>query len=860
MLERDYNDVVRERDALLSRCTALEKTNTDQKVEHDSLLERSEKLEKNHNDVVLERDALSSRCTALEKTNGHIQDQLDSLIECSEGFRENYDNAVLKRDELSSRCTALEKVNARLQDRYHSLVKPDEILGKDNNVVRERWDALTKKNAGLQNQYDSLVMSNEALRKGFGNLMREKDALSTQCATLQKIIEESKGRSNTQCLRFLRLLIPDLQVPWSLQALDLQRQLHSAEGHLKSTQNDFWDLQSKFQALSKTHGEVNDAKKAIDENSKKQSEAITIHEKEHSELLEKFTVQGRELDEISQSLKKAQEDASSKEKHITEQNQVLSKLEGDLEMLKINQSKMEDKIKNQQLDVSKKNSEIKSTGKRVNELDNEISKLTEKLSQAQKPCEVHEKEISDLARDLAAATDAKTTAEEQLEDLMESYDKLQCEARPSIDDQERLKKNLEELGAEHGLLLKEAYKLADGLLVDPGADHCTTAANLKSTYFSLRKKPNKESSRPSAPDQNVIMEKFLGEDVGHNAGFAEGNSAGTDVGDIAGKDAKADDSSSTISVKLFGRSAARYMGAFGKGNKGRRRRNVPLRPTLRDQLKPVAPNMVKSPVDGTIRADAVRQDEPMKDSATQSELEDWHDAHEGNGTTDTVGPGTRNEPAKNQYSDSATQTQLVSQQDDVDASAQGHRKIDTAIQPEPAKRPYADSATQTDLVSTEENRTTDTAIQPESTRRPYADSATQTDLISAQGNEMTDTATQTETTKRPYADSATQTESLAPETKTNASADSRRGSGSMFLLLILLAFLVAFLFTFWYCRHLSQLRLEEALSRGGETTRRILASLRVGGGSGTAVPSWLWDDELIEVIPGKAWPNLCNGP
>ena len=81
----------------------------------------------------------------------------------------------------------------------------------------------------------------------------------------------------------------------------------------------------------------------------------------------------------------------------------------------------------------------------------------------------------------------------------------------------------------------------------------------------------------------------------------------------------------------------------------------------------------------------------------------------------------------------------------------------------------------------------------------------------------------------------------------------------MFLLLILLAFLVAILFAFWYFRHLSQIRLEETLGHGGEKARRILASLRVGGGSGTAVPGWLWDDELIHVPPGKAWPNLCKG-
>ena len=867
-------------------------------------------------------------------------------------------------------------------------------------------------------------------------------------------------------------------MPRSTNALDLKDQLSSIQTQLASTQDDLGVLQIKFQALTEAHREVNDAKKAIDEMSQKQSQTITIHEGKYSELLERFTTQGRELDEVSQSLKKAQEDASSKdenskkqsqaftlhekkyselhekfttqgrelakisqslqkaredasskdenskkqsqaftlnekdysellerftirgleldeiskslkkaqedasskEEHITEQNQALSKLDGDLEILRANRTKLEDRIKTQQVEVSKKTSEIDSKEKQVRGLKNENSKLTENLSQAQKPCEVHKKEIFDLAEELAVATKEKTDVEEQLEDLIGSFDELQCVVQPSRDDQERLKKSLEELAAEHGLLLSEAHKLVDGLLLDPGADHSIAAANLKRTFFSLREESTEASSQPSAPNHNVIMDKFLGQNVGHDAGVDVGNSVGNEVGGDAGNNAKVGDASSSMSLrtsssisrKIFGRPAAPYMRAFGKGNKrGRRRRIVPLGPTLRDQLRSVAPSMVSSPVDGSVRADDDWQNEPIEDSASQRELEDWQTAHEGNATIDTVesgaqtepannhyvdsatqtahkinvntstgpqqgsgsmldahegnatidtveseaqaepaknhyvdsatqtahkinvnastGPqqgsgsmldahegnatidpvesGAQTEPAKNPYADSATQTESTPQHADADAPTQGKGATDTTetgTQTGPAKHPYADSATQTDSVAQAE-----TGTQTEPAKDRYADSATQTDPVPqhidvkspAQANGTSDTAeatTQTQPTRRPYADSATQTESLAPKINVNASTGPRKGGPSMFLLLILLAILVATLFTFWYCRHLSQIRLEDVLSHGGEKTRRVLASLRAGGGSGTAVPSWLWDDGLIEVTSGKACPNLCK--
>ena len=74
-------------------------------------------------------------------------------------------------------------------------------------------------------------------------------------------------------------------------------------------------------------------------------------------------------------------------------------------------------------------------------------------------------------------------------------------------------------------------------------------------------------------------------------------------------------------------------------------------------------------------------------------------------------------------------------------------------------------------------------------------------------------------------------------------ASARKANIACLVLVLLLVFFgVSMLVTWW--------RKYELLSRGDNYARLAMLSLRAGGGTGTAWPSWLYDDELVEVAGG----------
>lgn len=67
-------------------------------------------------------------------------------------------------------------------------------------------------------------------------------------------------------------------------------------------------------------------------------------------------------------------------------------------------------------------------------------------------------------------------------------------------------------------------------------------------------------------------------------------------------------------------------------------------------------------------------------------------------------------------------------------------------------------------------------------------------------------------------------------------------NGLLWLLLLLLFFGVSLGVSWW--------RRTELLGRGDDLARLALISLRAGGGTGTAWPAWLYDDEVAEIVGG----------
>lgn len=639
------------------------------------------------------------------------------------------------------------------------------------------------------------------------------------------------------------------------------------------------------------------------EGYEKQSRDLAIREKEHSELLEEFTTQGNQLKETGQLLKKALEDASSKELHIDEQNGALSRLQEDIATLRNNRSKLEAKVKGlegQQVHAATENRSSQSKNKKLSD---KVGELTKDLSDAKDLVNGLQKQLADLA---AEKNTDESLPEKPLEDVSTQWDNLHSQVQPLLEDQGRLRKGLRNLQTKTGAMRTAARKLVDGLLRDPSADHSAAAANFKETFLKEESDSTETSSRQPITRHIVPTDTSSEKDLDTD-NESSSESSSMNLSFIAPPPIRSNvqhdhpdrtlrEQISSASPSMAADSPSASVQSFGMPDPQEQLEVADSRLRQRVGL-PSVPNEIEIELRAKLEKydilsrrknggkGLLRLSNPKKLMWDLESTVDDEQLPQVKAGTSTIDQGTQTSPDeqptpyKSGTSPMDQGTQTSPDDDQLPQVRAGMVTMDQGNQRSPDDDQLLRSGTGTSTMDQGTQTSPDEQPTPYRNGTSTMDQGTQTspddDQLprSGTGTLTMDQGLQTSPDEQPTQsrngkstmDQGTQTD---PDDKQfplpgsgPAFAPAAPQKGNWYIIwLILLAIMLATLCTFWYWNHLSHVRLQNLLSRGDDMTRLALLSVRAGGGTGTAVPTWLWDDELIQVIPGKCWRDPRNVP
>ena len=736
---------------------------------------------------------------ALETAHNELQDKVYGIKEAKtkaeEAKRVADEYCTRKSREYTILQTELKTAQEDARKLNQGMSKMKESLSMHEKVCKDqqaRIKSINEEKSKLEEA--KRLAEDECMRKGHEVTSRE-SLLQGERASKERVerqLNEERTKKNDE-IAVRQKEISTLSEELRLNKEDLQK---SNQALVQANQT----LEKKEKNMKE---QLKD-KRLADERCAQKDKELVAQEHQYSELSAELKSKKEDLSKSSLAHNQANEALQMKEKTLQEQLQAITKHEEDLSAQRSSQKELEGKLRQVQDKYKKSEAHASSVEQQLEQLHRKNEKLESDLAAKVTDVRLERKKVSDLKKEEKLLNEALRIQQKATDKRNKAYNKLEQQIRGLENDTIRL-------GKDFGDLRSEAQRLANQIIANPASDHTAIAANFIHNVLREDRHYDEEQSSGRRASEPIIQ----------TATTMPGDRRTTNIGASTADPFLEDGTVGITDAKSRGLDSGPV---FEFGDKSPDR-------TLRQQLGSASPSMVAHSPAGSVQfpdyPDYMYGQAVLPISITRlriksglsREMDDeeklWREKLEKldfqmkkeygreNGLPKLSKP---NELMWDPEYDSAIETEKAAAEQPLNSGSSPQNKFTDK---------YVDGATQTDP-----------AVDSHEASRDYEDGLTKSDDASI--SEASETSNTSDATKPPF----------------------RLIARSALLIAILIALFLASLFNFLCSRSDSLERSDDLLGRGDDSTRLALLSMRAGGGTGTAIPRWLWDDVFLDYISG----------
>ncbi|KAK7110953.1 hypothetical protein V1264_014745 [Littorina saxatilis] len=207
----DYQAVVQKKDALITKCNALEEQLSAAWEEASNLRCENQTLREKNENVTSGQDTLQAKCSSLKKQLAVAEEDLSKLHSQNENLEEEKQVINAKQEELREKCAHLGKFEdkgvslrkqlgaaeenlAKLRSENQNLLDAKQMLVTKDNDLMEKNDEIKE----LRNKNSFLEEQMLAADKALSQLLSENEKLQQECQGYQQMVEE-KAALQARC-------------------------------------------------------------------------------------------------------------------------------------------------------------------------------------------------------------------------------------------------------------------------------------------------------------------------------------------------------------------------------------------------------------------------------------------------------------------------------------------------------------------------------------------------------------------------------------------------------------------------------------------------------------------------------------